>query len=157
MWKEQIPKVGREGRVDAGQDGNEVIFERADGTFSAVLSMHVRRDKLRFCFPSEGDGLLVGCARLIVEDLKIYQKTLGHQPRHDGVVGSKAMAIALCWKYLLEDEVSIGMVGNHDILVTGAGPNWEAIRVVSVEPAEGHDGNNDKIRCHNGLRRGDRW
>ena len=55
-------KVGREGGVDTGQDGNEVIFERADGTFSAVLSMHVRKDKLKFCFPSEGDGLLVGCA-----------------------------------------------------------------------------------------------
>ncbi len=157
MWKEQIPKVGREGRVDAGQDGNEVIFECADGTFSAVLLMHVRRDKLKFCFPSKGDDLLVGCTRLVVKDLKIYQKTSGRQPRHDGVVGSKAMAIALCWKCLLKDEVSIGMVGDHDILVARVGPDWEATHVVSVEPAEGHDGNNDKIRCHDGLRRGDGW
>jgi hypothetical protein len=67
------------------------------------------------------------------------------------------MTITLGLKGLLKNEIAIGVVGNHDILVTGSGSNWEAACVVGVEPAEGHNGYNDKVRWDNGLWRGDRW
>ncbi len=133
-----------------------MIFECADCPFSAVLLMHVRRDKLKLCFPSEGDSLLVGCACLVVKDLKIYQKTSSCQMRHDGIICSNAVAVTLGWECLLKNKVSVSVEGNHDILVTGLGPNRETARVICVEPAEEHNFYNDKVRGHNCLRRRDR-
>jgi hypothetical protein len=43
------------------------------------------------------------------------------------------------------------------MLVTGPSSHWEATSVVGEKPAEGHNGDNDKVRCNNGLRRGDGW
>jgi hypothetical protein len=41
--------------------------------------------------------------------------------------------------------VAIGVISNHDVLVAGPGSNWEAASVVGVEPAEGHNGYNNKV------------
>ncbi len=40
---------------------------------------------------------------------------------------------------LLEDEVTIGVKGNHDILVTQRGLDWEPSSVIHVELADGND------------------
>ncbi len=64
---------------------------------------------------------------------------MGHQTRHDGVVCSNAVGVALAFKGLLEDEIAIGVIGNHDILVARAGLDGEPSRVVNVELTDGVD------------------
>jgi hypothetical protein len=97
--------------------------------------MHVWWDKLKLCIPSERDSLLVDRTCLVVEDLKIYQKSSCCQSRHDGVIGSNAVVIALGLKSLLKYEVAISMEGNHHILVTGPSSHWGATSVVGEKPA----------------------
>ncbi len=46
------------------------------------------------------------------------------------------MAVTLGLESLLEDEVAIGVEGNHDILVAGACSDGEAASVVGEELAE---------------------
>jgi len=41
-----IPKVKREIFVGATEAGNEVVFERVDGTFSGIAVMHMGQDQL---------------------------------------------------------------------------------------------------------------
>jgi hypothetical protein len=48
-------------------------------------------------------------------------------------------------KGLLENEVAIGMVGDHHILVARARLDQETTCVVCVEPAEGMDLDEDLI------------
>jgi hypothetical protein len=38
---------------------------------------------------------------------------------------------------LLEDEIVIGVESNHDVLVPRVCPDWEAVSVICVQPAEG--------------------
>ena len=46
------------------------------------------------------------------------------------------MGVAPVFEGLLENEVSISMIGDHDILVTRAGFDGEAASVICVELAE---------------------
>jgi hypothetical protein len=47
------------------------------------------------------------------------------------------MAVALRLERLLEDEIAIGMEGNHDVLVPQACSDWKAASVIHVQLAEG--------------------
>jgi hypothetical protein len=55
---------------------------------------------------------------------------------HNGVISCNAVAAALEFKGLLEDEIAVGMEGNHDILVAGACSDGEVACVVGEELAE---------------------
>ncbi len=56
---------------------------------------------------------------------------------HDGVVGSDAVFITPGLEGLLEDEVAIGVIGNHHILVARPGLDEETSGVICVELADG--------------------
>jgi hypothetical protein len=58
---------------------------------------------------------------------------------HDGVVGSNAMFVAPGLEGLLEDEITIGVKGNHDILVAQTGLDREPSSVIHVELADGNN------------------
>ncbi len=66
---------------------------------------------------------------------------MGRQIRHDGVVCRNAVA----FEGFLEDEIAIGVIGNHDILVARAGLDGEPSHVVRVELADGVDADLDLI------------
>ncbi len=117
LWQKKVPKIQGKFGVNAGQYCKEVVLERANSTFSPVLAMHFWWDKLEFGVPLEGDGFFVCRNGLIVEDLEVNQKTPGCQACHNGIVGGNAMAVALGLECLLEDEIVIGMEGNHNVLV----------------------------------------
>jgi hypothetical protein len=55
LWKKKDPKEQWKSGVDAGQNCQEMVLERANSVFSPVLVMHIRWDKLEFCVPLEGD------------------------------------------------------------------------------------------------------
>ncbi len=49
------------------------------------------------------------------------------------------MGIIPAFEGLLEDEIAIGVIGNHDILVAGMGLDGESSSVICVELADGED------------------
>jgi hypothetical protein len=55
------------------------------------------------------------------------------------------VGVTPAFKGLLEDENAIGVIGNHDKLVTRAGLDGELSRVVRVELADGVDLDADLI------------
>jgi hypothetical protein len=59
--------------------------------------------------------------------------------RHDGIVCSNAVGVTPAFEALLEDEIAISVIGNHDILVARAGLDGEPTRVVRVELTDGVD------------------
>ncbi len=58
------------------------------------------------------------------------------------------MAVALGLECLLEDEIAIGIVGNHDILVPQVCSDWKAASVIHVQLAEGVNLDKDLIGWH---------
>jgi hypothetical protein len=55
------------------------------------------------------------------------------------------MTVAFGLECLLEDEIAIGVEGNHDVLVPGACSDWKAASVIHVQPAEGVHRDEDLI------------
>ena len=58
------------------------------------------------------------------------------------------MAVTFGRERLLEDEIAIGMEGNHDVLFPRACPDRKATSVVCVQPAEGVHLDEDLIGRH---------
>ncbi len=58
------------------------------------------------------------------------------------------MAVALGFEGFLEYEVTIGVKGNHDVLVSGACSDGEAASVVSEELAEWFCEDKDLVGRH---------
>ncbi len=82
---------------------------------------------------------------------------MGRKTRHDGVVGSNAVIITPSLDGLLEDEVAIGVIGNHHILVAGPGLDGETSGVVCVELADGDDTDVDFVGRELWFFGGNRW
>ncbi len=116
-----------------------MVLECANGPLRLIAAVHVGRDELKLGVPLEGDGFLMSGAGFIVQDFEVNSEATGRQPCHDGIVGGNVVAVIPGLEGLLENEVSIGMVGDHHILVARARLDWETTCVVCVEPAEGVD------------------
>jgi hypothetical protein len=129
-------------------------LECPDRTLSLVPTMHIWGHKLKCGLPGDGDGMLVGCTSLIVQDLEINCKTAGCQSGHDIIVGCNAMLVAPGLEGLLEDEITIGVIGCHDILVAQMGLDWETAHIICVELADGL--NMDEYFIGRSIR-GDGW
>jgi hypothetical protein len=98
--------------------------------------MHVLRDELESGIPFEGDRFFIGGAGFVIQDLEINRESPGRQTHHNDIISHDAVAVALGCEGLLEDEVAIGVEGNHDVLVARACSDGEAARVVGEELAE---------------------
>ncbi len=136
MQEKEVPKVRWEGRINAGQDFQEVVLERANGMLHPIAAMHVWRDELEVGIPLEGDGFFISRAGFVIQDLEINGEPMGCQTSHDCVVGFNAEAVTLGPQSLLEDEAAVGMEDNHDILVARASSDVEAASVDGEELAE---------------------
>ncbi len=97
--------------------------------------MHVWRDKLQSSIPFEGDCFFIGSAGFVIQDLEINGENMGHQTSHNGVVCCNAVVVTLGFDGLLE-KITIGVEGNHGILVAGVCSDREAAGVVGEELAE---------------------
>ncbi len=153
MRETKVPKVRWKGHINAGQDCQEMVLERANGAFCPIVVMHVWRDELEGGVPLEGDCFLISGAGFVIQDLEIKGEPTGCQTSHDGVVGCNALAVNLGLEGLLEDEVTVGMEGNHDILVAGASSDGEAASVIEEELAEQYCYGDNLVEKHcNGRR-----
>jgi hypothetical protein len=94
-----------------------VALERADSALCPVPAVHVWGNKLELGLPLDSDGFLVRGACLIVENLEVHGKAMRCQSGHDSIVGSNAVMVIPGLERLLEDEVAVGMVSDHHILV----------------------------------------
>jgi hypothetical protein len=117
LWEKQVPEIRGKCSVHPCQDRQEVALERADGALRPIPVVHIWGNKLELGFPLDSDGFLVRGASLIVKNLEVHGKSTRHQSGHDGVVGRNPVPVIPGLERLLEDEVAVGMVGNHHILV----------------------------------------
>ncbi len=113
-----------------------MILECANGAFCLIAAMHVWKDKLESGVTFKGDCFFKGSAGFVIQDLEINGEPPGHQTRHNGIICCNAVAVALGFEGLLENEVAIGMEGNHDVLVAGACSDGEATSVIGEVLAE---------------------
>jgi hypothetical protein len=97
-----------------------VILECVNGAFRPIAAMHVWTDELKGGVLLEGNCFFIGGAGFAIQDLEMNGEPLGRQMHHNGAVCCNAVAVALGFESLLEDEVAVGMEGNHDVLVAGA-------------------------------------
>ena len=65
---------------------------------SSVATVHLRGHQLKLGLPSAHDGLLVGSAGLIIQDLEVHWEAAGRETHHDGVVGSNAVGVSFCFE-----------------------------------------------------------
>ena len=68
-------------------------FESADGSLSDVALMNVWGQKLERASPRVLDGLLVGLAGLVVQDLQVDGVSARFEASHDAVVCRNAMSV----------------------------------------------------------------
>ncbi len=130
-----------------------MVFECANGTYCPIASMHVWRDKLEGGVPLEDDCFFIRGAGFIIQDLDINGEATGCQTSHDCVVGCDAVAVTLGLEDLLEDEVAVGIEGNHEVLVSGANSDGEVASVIGEELAERFCYNENLVgRCCNERR-----
>ncbi len=122
-----------------------MVLECANGALRSIAAVHVRRDELKLGILLEGDGFLISGAGFIVQDLEFDSKAAGCQRCHDGIVGGDAVAVIPGLEGLLENEVAVGRVGDHHILVARARLDQETTCVICVERAEGVDLDEDLI------------
>ncbi len=103
--------------------------------------------------PFEGDCFFIGGAGFVIQVLEINREPPGHQMRHNGVIRCNAVTVALGFEGFLEDEIAVGVEGNHDVLVARACSDREAARVVGEELAEQFCVDDDLVgRRFNGRR-----
>ena len=88
-----VPEEFGKGVDDVRKDCKEVGFEGADGTFSDVAEVEIRRDKLKGAVPVINDGAAVFGTRFGINDLEVHVVSFGLEASHDGVVGSETVAI----------------------------------------------------------------
>ena len=93
LREELVTEEVGEGIGDAGEDGKEVSFKSADGTFSDIAEMDIWRDKLEISVPLINDGAAILGASFIVKDLEINAVAIGFEAQHDAVVGRNVMPV----------------------------------------------------------------
>jgi hypothetical protein len=113
LWEKKVPKVRWKGRIGAGQECQEVVLKCLDGVLGPIVVMHVWRDKLEGDISLEGDCFFISRAGFDIQDLEINGKLTGHQASHYSVVGSNTVVVTLGLEGLLENEVAIGVEGDH--------------------------------------------
>ena len=86
-------------------------FEIADGSFGDVALMNVWGHKLERASPRVSDGLLVGLAGLVVQDLQVDGVAALFEAIHDAVVCPNAMAVLARLEWFHQYGVGVYVVG----------------------------------------------
>jgi hypothetical protein len=136
LGKEEVPSVRGKWRHHAGEGGQEVVFEGADGTFCCIPLVDVGRDQLEGAVVS-GDGALETEAGLVVKYVDRGLAVDGSEACVDGLVGDNAVSVLFRGERSHEDGIGGGVERDHDVLVATACAGGEAAGVVGEEAREG--------------------
>ena len=139
LREEKVSEIGWKRFDYTSEDCKEVVLEGSDGPLRSIAAVHFAGHQLELGMPSERDGLFVGSTGLIVEDLEVHGEAAGEEPCHDGVVGGNAVGVSFSLERLLQNQIAISMIGNHHVLVAGAGLDRKPTGVVGVKFADGND------------------
>ena len=74
-------------------NSQEVGFECLNSAFGAIPAVDVWWNQLEFNASIGGDGLLVGFAGIVVQNLKVYDQLAILEALHDCIVGYHSMPI----------------------------------------------------------------
>ena len=107
MVPEEVGKVVG----NASKNCKEVGFEGADGTFSDVAAVDIRRDELEGAVPFINDGAAVFETGFVVKDLEVHAVSFGLEAIHDGIVVFETMAIIAVLECRDMDGFGIYVVG----------------------------------------------
>ena len=118
-------------------------LEGANGSFSGIEMINIRRYELVVCFPHFCDGMFVLSAGFIVQDLKVNGVASGAEVLHDGIIRFNSMFVFAGLEWGVQDGVGITMIHNHYVLIATAGSDGKAATVISVQLADGLDSNLD--------------
>ena len=99
----------------------EVCFVGADGLFSNVAVVEIRRDKLEVAVPVFNDGAAEFGTGFVIEDLEVNAVAFGLKASRDIVVGNETVAIVARLKCRDKDGVGIDVLGEHDVSVATLG------------------------------------
>ena len=99
--EEMVPEEFGKGVGDASKDCKELVFEGADGTFSNVAAVDIRRDEMEGAVSVINDGAAVFGTGLVVEYLEVHAVSFGLEAIHDVIVVFHGVII------LLIDKVSV--------------------------------------------------
>ena len=116
-----------------------MVLESPDGPLGLIVAVNFWGHQLKLGIPFEHDGLFVGCAGFIVKDLEGHGEAPGGETCHDGVVGGDAVGVSSCLERLLENQIAVGMIGNHYVLVARTGLDRKTTCVICVEFADGNN------------------
>ncbi len=113
-----------------------MIFEATNNLLCFVLAVHVRRDQLEFCQPGLGNDPFEVCAGFVISDVEVHREPLCSQASHDGIEGGYMMFIRLRWEGLLQNQVPLYVISDHDILIARACANKEPPSIIQVQLVE---------------------
>ena len=114
-------------------------LEGADGTFRDVAAVDSGGHELVCGLPNVSDVATVLLAGFVVEDLVVNNVAARLEAGHDASVCSDTVAILAGLEGFDEDEVSVAVVCDHEVLVADAVADQEASCFVGVEHSGGLD------------------
>ena len=133
LWGDMaLEEVGK-GVGNAIKDCKEVGFEGADGSFSDVVVVDIRRDELEVAVPVFNDGVAVIGTSFVIEDLEVNAVSFVLEASHDGVVGRNTVVIVAILEGRDKDGVGINVVYKHDVSISTSGEDREPTHVISIE------------------------
>lgn len=136
--------------INAAQAGDEVIFERPDGAFSSIASVHARRGELEVdLFVAK--ELLEGGGTFVVEALELGAKTGGAESMVEGLVASKDGRGGAIGDGLSQNAVAVVVIEDNHIVIAVARRSNESTGLVRVDLAGGlHEGSKASVRAEIG-------
>ena len=108
-------------------------FKGADGMFGDVAAVDIGGHDLVGGLPDVSDVATVLLDGFVVEDLVFDNMAALLEAGHDAGVCEDTVAILAGLGDFNEDDVSVAMVSDHELLVAAVGAEWEAACVVGVE------------------------
>ena len=84
---------------------------------SLVATVHVWLYFMVCALPYICDGFNVGCAGVVVQNLRVNRDATSLEPLHDGVVGWDAVVVLLGLEWLDQYNISRIVLGKHNVLV----------------------------------------
>jgi hypothetical protein len=131
LREETIPFAERELGVNGAEDGDKMVFEGANGTFSSIGTVFFGWDSLILDLVLH-ESILEVLRAFIVQDMEVGGMTLMHKNLvglFPGITDTGGFAIRNGHSM---DGICVLMVKDKDIVVATAGGNGEATGLIGV-------------------------
>ena len=122
--------------INAAKARNEVILERANGSFGSVAAMNARRDELVVNFLVD-DELFKDGRTFVVQSLEFGAQASSDETGVENFVSGQDARAGATAERLNNDAVAVVVVQHENVIVTGAGSHDESSSLVGMDLATG--------------------